>query len=414
MKQYDVLMPVCYQHFSCKGGGCRHTCCGGWSITMSRDEYRKMKRKIPDLKTKTRLVDEGRKNPKDCYEIVLDEEGECPFLTEDKLCDVQAKHGTELLINTCAIFPRAHSKYMNTLEYNLSLGCEKVLELLMQEPDGLELINVKELKPDNMPFNHLIDEKARRTYPVVDYYFDIQQLCFSLLQARDASLEDRILLLAMAIHRIDSLVKEKREKEIPDYIDQYLSTLETMDSTDLLKGVASENICVLYYNLVTATKYTGRNDNYYADMVDRIREKLQVTMEINETLKEDGTHESGWKCSLEAYQQHKEQFVRFRKDKDYYLENVMMSYLLYSNLPFVNLSDGVWKNFTYFIWVYCMTKFSLTMLLEEDSSDEDVVDYCVTLFRKLGHNNILYRDITETFIKNKSDSVAHMAVLLNS
>lgn len=414
MKQYDVLMAACYEQFSCKGGACRHNCCSEWLISMSRDEYRKLKRKIPDLKEKICLVEDDRRTEETHYRMILDKDGCCPFLTEDKLCCLQAKYGPGILSNTCSSFPRFYQKHLGKLEYCLSLGCEKVLELLLEEREGIEISSRKEARAGEPMYSSAFSEKSKRTYPVVSYYYDIKTLCLCLLQAKDVSLEDRIILLGMAIRHIDSLVCEHRETEIPDYISQYLDKMEDLDTGNLLQDVSTENIGVLYYNLVTATRSTGMDDRHYKNLAKQIREKLQATVDIGISIKEDGIWEGDLNFDLDVYRSCQKQFNHFREEKDYYLENCMVAYLLYSDIPFKKLSDGVWKNFTYFAWVYSMLKFTLTTLLEPDSTDEELINYCVILFRKLGHSNPLYEEVTNSFIENVNDSLAHMVVLLKS
>ena len=48
MKKALVFKPEYYDSFSCKGSNCRQTCCGGWAITLSKEEYRKIQHYIRD------------------------------------------------------------------------------------------------------------------------------------------------------------------------------------------------------------------------------------------------------------------------------------------------------------------------------------------------------------------------------
>lgn len=414
MKQYDVIKPACFNRFSCKGGMCRHNCCCGWSITMSRDEYRRLKRKVPGIKGKIRLVADENRSQRAHYEMILSKEENCPYLTDEKLCALQAEHGPEILTGTCSGFPRTYHRYINELEYSLSLGCEKVLEILLEEKEGIAIIRQQEGKPDNLLVSSQIMDKDRKNHPAVPFYFEIQSLCISLLQAGDADIEERMMVLGMALFHIDEMIKEDRAAEIPSYIAAYLDTMETMDAKGQLNGINTENLGVLYYNLTNATKYSAMTNTLYFDMVERIRRKLQVEVEKNELPKQEGLSYETLKCSVEVYRSCQEQFKLFRKSREPFIENIMIAFLFFSNTPFNDLPGGVWKNYTYFVWVYSMMKFCLTMLMEADSTDEEMIDCCVTLFRNLGHNRRLYNEVTASFETNESNSLAHMVVLLNS
>ena len=48
MKKALVFKPEYYDNFSCKSSSCRQTCCAGWAITLSKEEYRKIQNSIRD------------------------------------------------------------------------------------------------------------------------------------------------------------------------------------------------------------------------------------------------------------------------------------------------------------------------------------------------------------------------------
>lgn len=404
MKQYEILRPSCYSRFSCKGGSCRFTCCSEWGITMSLEEYKKLKKKGIPLTEKICPVEKELKSDFSKYKMILNKQGSCPFLTEERLCSLQLTYGAGILSETCKEFPRIYHRYLNKLESGLSLGCEKVLELILEEQGSLEFINTRKSMPEDQRFNTYIDDRKRRKYPHLIYYYDIQSLCLCLLQAKEASLEDRLILLGMALTQIEKLIKEGKANEIPQMIAAFLNNIDGSSITEELDSVNSEHVAVFYHNLLVAKKYTGMGDRHYIGLIENIGRKLQISGEDGETVH----------YSLDRYREGKERFQNLIKNRKYFLENLMTAFLFQTNLPFRDAKNGLWKDFTFLVWVYSMLKFTLSMTLEEDSTEEDLIDCCAIMFRKLGHNKSLYQWVIDNFEKNKCNTLAHMAVFLKS
>lgn len=411
MKKYEVLSPTCYQKFACKGGDCRTDCCSDWSIILTKEEYRKTKRKRGDLDGL--ICPQKRQTGIKSYKMVLNESGHCPFFTKEKLCGLQLQFGPEILSHTCKVFPRKYHNYLNRLEGGMSLGCEKVLELLLEENGKLQFNKYHKTFPDEEGWGFFADEKRRLQYPILKYYCEIQDLCVSLLQAEDASLEDRILLMGMALKRIDELVQENRAEEIPDYIEHFFTQLETLDFAEQLNALSVENIGVLYNNLLLAKKLASNNKIRYKKLVQQITDKLQTTFESHLS-EASPTQQVKFSCSVEIYNKGKEHLQQFLQKKEYFWENMMVAFLFFFQTPFYNVENGVWKDYTYFVWLYSMIKFALTVVLEEDSTDEDMIDCCVTIFRTFGHDKNLYEKIVKQFEENETNTLAYMAIFLKA
>lgn len=215
MKKYEVLSPACFSRFACKGGGCRINCCSEWRITLTKEEYRGTRKRRPEAREliQKKTMPDGSGHT--VYEIMLDERKQCPFLSEEHLCSLQTEFGYTSLSHTCQTYPRVFFKYMDKLEGGMSLGCEKVLELLLEEKGHLQFTNYSKNLPDSYGFTGVVDARKRMKHPALLYFYDIQSLCISMLQAEDASLEDRMILLGMALSRIDRLAGERRAERSP-------------------------------------------------------------------------------------------------------------------------------------------------------------------------------------------------------
>lgn len=413
MKRYQVLSPACFSRFSCKGGDCRLSCCEDWSITLTSEEYRATRKKRPgagNLLQKRAMPDGSGKT---VYEMVLDGEKRCPFLSEGRLCSLQMEFGPSILSHTCQTYPRVYYKYMDKLEAGMSLGCERVLELLLEEKGHLQFTNYSKAFPDGYSFTGVVDARKRRRNPALIYYYDIQSLCISMLQAEDAALEDRMALLGMALFRIDGLATEGKAAEIPAYIQEFEQGIETADAAAQMGNVKGASIGVLYNNILIAKKYATADNRHYAALVQKIEERLGLRFTVTAG-EGEGKLEGDMEISEEAYRACKENYARFMAGREYFLENLMVAWMFQRNAPFFCPENGVWKDYTFLVWGYSMMKFALTMALDGDSTEEDMVACCVTMFKKIGHTKPLYDSVVEALEENRNNSVAHMAVFLKS
>lgn len=417
MKRVEVLKPACFDHFSCKGGDCRYTCCYGWEISFDKADMETLKKKAKASDCIYELLDKDRRQDGNIYAISLCENGFCPYLTEKRWCGIQKKHGVDVMPAVCREFPRVYHTYLNKRELGLSLGCEKVLELLYEEKEGLEFSNKLEKIPDYQRTTSKVDGKKRLKYPALTYYYDIQSLCLSLLQAKDAHLEDRMILLGMALFKIDAMEKDGTHARIPAYINEFLNEMDAVDAASMIKEIKQENPGLLYSNIHTALQFRKSEngvDLHAEHLIEKIIEKLEVRSVTTGEGEASSTAEIILECSAENYHSRQNTFHCFIKDREYFLENIMVAFMFHLNMPFHEPKQGVWKNYMYFIWVYTMIKFALTMTLDEKSTTEDMIECCAVMFRKLGHDTGLYNHIIRSLEENQCDSVAHMAIFLKS
>lgn len=413
MRQFEVLKPECYSNFTCKCGDCRYTCCNGWCISWNAKERCNLEKKLKAPSSHFQLLNKKQQIGDKIYELVLKENGDCPFLSEQGMCEIQLKFGIENMSEICLVYPRVYHKYLNKLEFGLSPGCEKVLELLYEEKDGLQFVNQVETIPDYQNFSSIFDRKLTLKFPVLAYYYDIQSLCLGLLQAKDAMIEDKMILLGMALFRIDNMVKEGSSQQIPSYINKFINDMEAVDALNHLHEMKGTHLGSLYSNLTLIQCIVNVEDGPYNRLVKKIKDKLHfenIASDKDNNSPDDDT----FRYSISIYQDCQKRFQAFIKGKEHFLENIAVAFLLYLNIPFYNPGNGVWKNYTYLIWTFTMIKFVLTVVIDEDWDTQDMIDCCTVMFRKLGHNLSLYNSIVAQLEANQNDTVAHMAVFLKS
>lgn len=124
-----IYWPDYYKDFSCKRNDCRHTCCAGWEIGIDKDS---IERFMKDPEIAGNIKDGG---------FVLREDGRCPFLRDDGLCEMIIKHGEDYLCDICKEHPRFYNEVDDHIEGGVGLVCEAACELILGREHGFELVS---------------------------------------------------------------------------------------------------------------------------------------------------------------------------------------------------------------------------------------------------------------------------------
>lgn len=70
---------------------------------------------------------------------LADGTGNCPYLTEESLCQVQKTLGAKALSTTCQTFPRVERVYKNDVRKSLNLSCPEVVGIVLTDPNAMIL-----------------------------------------------------------------------------------------------------------------------------------------------------------------------------------------------------------------------------------------------------------------------------------
>ncbi|MGV2689339.1 flagellin lysine-N-methylase [Citrobacter braakii] len=151
MQEITVTEPAFVKAFQCSGTQCRDHCCKTWRITLDRSTVKKY---ISSKDDSIRGI--AKKNiillKKDIDNwglIKLNEDsGNCPYLTEDSLCQVQKTLGVEALSTTCKTFPRSERIYKNDVRKTLNLSCPEVATLVLTDPNAMVLNESSKIVPN--------------------------------------------------------------------------------------------------------------------------------------------------------------------------------------------------------------------------------------------------------------------------
>ena len=142
IKQKLATAEISYRNkFQCVGSDCNLTCCAGWNVHIDKDTYYKYKSDPLIFKHVSKLKGENVSRTSNTFaKINLKDNGDCPLLDENMLCNVQKNLGEKALSKTCSQFPRQDYVINNIQTKALTLGCPEVVKLAVFDDSPTEVV----------------------------------------------------------------------------------------------------------------------------------------------------------------------------------------------------------------------------------------------------------------------------------
>lgn len=221
MKSFSsVLQPGYYAAFQCTAANCIETCCAGWGNVVVEKSTYECYEKCRDVALAEQFSRNIVKNTEVAeakagqpYAFIKLENGKCPFLTRERLCQIQKKLGEQALSITCDTYPRNFNKVNEILQRALDVSCPTAAKLVLLNKQGIQFeacqINAtvrNALLPEIKEGNES-DSKVHRYFNVV------QQMVIKLLQNRNYSMDQRLMLVSMFCEKLESMTELPLSKQ---------------------------------------------------------------------------------------------------------------------------------------------------------------------------------------------------------
>ena len=408
-----VLQPTFYDKFSCLGSDCKNNCCTDWTIYFTKDEFRNIKRKMHSEEFKNIFQDafEFKKGENDRCTIKFDENKKCKFLDENGLCKIYQEVGPENMSWVCQIYPRIGIHYLDNYEIFLSVSCEEVINLLLEEKDGIMLeIKERELSPAEKKGCAYIRQYGIEKNPIFYFWNDSKILLMSVLQNRDYTFSERMILLGFAVQKIQEMVDNKKYSDVPEYIQTFARELDQnkeiykqfFDKTEKDNKRRALQTIIYYLSACEASvqkKVVERIDlkkkfRVVTSTKDQEQKKLNMDVEYNTQKYADAVAE----------------FNEFLKGKEYWLENIILEGFL-ATKGLYRIGGGFWHNYAGMVMIYSAYLFLLSCCVHKDSTKEEFVYYAAEIGRTMFHDDKVLKSLEDHLKETESDTLAHLAIL---
>ena len=114
----SFFVPDYYPSFACKCGSCRSSCCKGWPVIITGEEYTRLQESecSPDFRKKLNEAFNLDGDPRrgGTAHVVHDRSGSCPLLGKDGLCTLQLELGEGILPDVCPSSAKISSQLMTS------------------------------------------------------------------------------------------------------------------------------------------------------------------------------------------------------------------------------------------------------------------------------------------------------------
>lgn len=386
------LYPAYYASFHCLADCCRDDCCQGWKITFSKKDYLALKRarKSPELEAATtkalrRLRGE---NTYGFYAEFATHEGHCPFFNERGLCSLQLECGEGVLPDVCRTFPRKRLYTYSERADSLSPACEGVLQLLWDLPDGIDFVE------EDLPRK---DWRERPRQPQSMLFPLLRERCIDILQARQFSLERRLLLLGLALEPIGREGWELDAAAWARRVDLLLSdpTLsQDLERLSANRGGFLVDRMRLILRLVAQQPFFGRVRDFFQGEASRQEDEQTIH------------------CDPEIYERAAQALKEGLGDLEPFFENLLVSVFFYLGYPRMGQPEDVWRSYVNLCNLWGLYRFAAVAGYGLEPTRAGLFRALVMASRCSLHNDQRMGELREELFDNNSATLAHMAVLI--
>lgn len=173
-----IRVPDFYPQFRCSAAACTDNCCLGWEIDV--DDNAAARYAAAEGEFGERLRGALRYDGERHFAM---QNGRCPFLGRDNLCEIITRMGEDALCEICARHPRHITPLADAAEIGLGMCCEEACRLILRQREPIRLIET------DAPGEQEPSEGSPILQAVL---FDARETLFGLLQNRAVPLGVRL------------------------------------------------------------------------------------------------------------------------------------------------------------------------------------------------------------------------------
>lgn len=359
MKEY--LIPDYYTEFKCKMGACRSSCCEGWQVAFSLEDYFRITAEDCSKELRDK-IDRGVKvslhpTPQTYAYIQHDYFGNCPMRLEDGRCGIHAELGENALATVCKLYPRG-IRIEPVPECSCANSCEGTLEILFAKDEPIKFIK-KEL--DIEPPKGL---RRVVNFNTMGKELEIRKWLIGIIQNRRYSLTIRLMKLGLALKSL----KEVLDKRNPLEIEELFKKEFIVDDIDF-----NINSTQLQFGLTIAEELLR--------LIDENSNSVRGYGE--EALLYFGNDEN----TLDRYIKGKKEFERKIPKWEIWFEHMLTNHLFFEQFPFQDRPEEPWEEFVAVCSVYAILRFLGIGWMANKNGTSDFIDMASAVFRLVDHTS---------------------------
>ena len=381
-----IRVPEYFKDFKCIASKCEDTCCAGWGIVIddaTYDRYKNVQGEFGD-RLRSEIVHEAGEN------IFVLKGNNCPFLNEEKTCDIYINIGEENLCYTCQQYPRYTEEFGSLREVGISLSCPEAARIMLNNSKKVEF----ELSENNEVVSSYNDINAQLFIELLQS----RKIVMDIIQDRTIDLRKRAVVALLFVDEIQEKIDESEIKEIKSVREKYLD-----------KGFLEEIINEL-------EEYRDNEGSKYDDM----HEYFKVFKDLKHITPDDplGLNDAlryFWQTDEdeELYIIKHRQFEEYYNDKLYKFENILVYFVFRYFMKAVFDYDILAKIKTALVSYMIIRELAVVRYIENNEfTDEDMVDIAHTYSKDIEHLEENIEALAELFETNDVFDIEEMVMAL--
>lgn len=243
------------------------------------------------------------------------------------------------------------------VEYVFSLSDVTVVKKLMSisEPLSYNMVNM-DAERENMFADRVQARLAK--FPQLQYYWQIRMLMMNILQRKNIVFEKRMLILNYAMKTVDGMFEKGQPELIPQFVNQFI-------------GMESYEQVLEYFKTIRPVFESALGEGIGFLKIFKTTPSFRSIM--NTAYKNLGISgpETLSTVDMNKYITLKKNFItEVIKDKEHYIENIMINYVWSLSMPFAAEGIGIWDNYVFFCIIYNAIKVMLTCYMPRKNDDD--------------------------------------------
>lgn len=384
-----IRVPDYFDDFKCIASECEDTCCAGWGIVIDDESYKNYMNVKGEFgeRLRSKIVTEGSEN------IFVLKGDDCPFLTENKMCDIYNNLGEDSLCYTCREYPRVMEEFGSLREVCLSLSCPEACRIILKSDKRVGF----KLTEDDEEVTRYNDINAM-------LYLNLMQcrnIVFKILQNRDMDLNKRVSIILKFIGEVQDKIDSNLIQGIKDSISKY-------SDNKFIEDVA---IDIQNYKSNESIKY----NNVYE--IFKVFKELKH-INPNDPLALEDALRYFWQSEEDEYiylEKHN-QFDNYFSDKIYKFENLLVYFVFRYFMKAVFDYDVLAKIKTALVSYIMIKELLIVRWIEEGGklTENDLVEIAHTYSKDVEHLEENIETLAEVFETNNVFSIDNLIITLTN
>jgi len=398
--------------FHCIGGACEDNCCIGWRVDVDHLTYRKYQ-KVQDpillpLIEKNVTRNRSATHTENNYaKIRLSSDGSCPFLSGEKLCQIQKIKGEAHLSDVCSTFPRNTNFIDGRMERCATLSCPETARLVLSDPESMTLVESDEpYLVRSIIKNTINTQEPVQHYKSRKYFQTLRLFTLNLMRNRSYALQDRLIILGLFFQKVQQRVDQGEPDTIPGLISSYEQFIADGSFRESLQGIPVQfTIQMKLLKEIADQRYAkGINSTRYLECFTEFLHGLAYTNEST-------TEEIGNRYQ-EAYQMFYEPFMM---ENPHTLENYLINHIIKTLFPSTQDKD-IFNSYMMLVIHYALIKMMLIGMsgFRKNLSMEACIKLVQSFAKTVEHSPDYYENIAKLMRENGYNTMPYMSILIKN